>query len=208
VQTGLPQVWPAKSYKCATICLEGGKRGKQRRSWIKPAGNCLSCSYRECIKFSAFRACVSQRSVNASSSALNCSQVSLLGAPIKPVSRENIFAEAQKGSCMTLHVEWQRAAVCVLNPVSPTALLLALVQAASLCPLPRHSKALPQGTRGPTAAHSYTTAAQLPSSPAEQCQSPAGCSTPLKHLSWSYHKACMGSEQEDKSTAYNRQWLS
>lgn len=143
MQTGLPQVWPAKSCKCVSICLEGEKKGKQRRSWIKPVDNSSSCSYRECIKFSAFRACVSQRSVSASSSALNCSQVSLLGAPIKPVSRESIFAEAQKGSYMALYGERQRAPVCVLNPISPTTLLLALVQAASLCPLPCHSKALP-----------------------------------------------------------------
>lgn len=85
------------------MCLDlfrGGTQGKQRSSWIKPTGNSLSCSYRECIKFSAFRACVSQRSVSASSSALNCSQVSLLGAPIKPASRESVFAEAQKGNCV------------------------------------------------------------------------------------------------------------
>lgn len=128
---------------CLDLFRGGGGEGKQRRSWIKPVGNSLSCSYRECIKFSAFRACVSQRSVSASSSALNCSQVSLLGAPIKPVSRENIFAEAQKGSSMALYVECQRAPVCVLNTISLTVLLLALVQAASFCPLPYHCKALP-----------------------------------------------------------------
>lgn len=64
--------------------FRGGKQGKQRSSWTKPTGNAWSCSYRECIKLSAFRACVSHRSVRASSSALSCSQVSLLGAPIKP----------------------------------------------------------------------------------------------------------------------------
>lgn len=41
-------------------------------------------TYREWMRFSAFREWVSQRSVRASSSALSCSQVSLLGAPIKP----------------------------------------------------------------------------------------------------------------------------
>lgn len=39
------------------------------------------------MRFSAFREWVSQRSVRASSSALSCSQVSLLGAPIKPVDK-------------------------------------------------------------------------------------------------------------------------
>lgn len=136
------------------MCLDlfgGGNKGNQRRSWIKPVGNSLSCSYRECIKFSAFRACVSQRSVSASSSALNCSQVSLLGAPIKPVTRESIFAEAPKGSCMALYVECQGAPVHVLNPHSPTVLLLSLVQAdpfAHCHTTPR----LPWGTQSLTAA--------------------------------------------------------
>ena len=44
-------------------------------------------TYRELMRFSAFREWVSQRSVRASSSALSCSQVSLLGAPIKPVDK-------------------------------------------------------------------------------------------------------------------------
>lgn len=46
-------------------------------------------AYRELMRFSAFREWVSQRSVRASSSALSCSQVSLLGAPIKPTDTEN-----------------------------------------------------------------------------------------------------------------------
>lgn len=44
-------------------------------------------TYRELMRLSAFREWVSQRSVRASSSALSCSQVSLLGAPIKPVDK-------------------------------------------------------------------------------------------------------------------------
>lgn len=51
-------------------------------------------TYRELMRFSAFREWVSQRSVRASSSALSCSQVSLLGAPIKPVDKENKSGEA------------------------------------------------------------------------------------------------------------------
>lgn len=42
-------------------------------------------TYRELMRLSAFREWVSHRSVRASSSALSCSQVSLLGAPIKPM---------------------------------------------------------------------------------------------------------------------------
>lgn len=41
------------------------------------------------MRFSAFREWVSQRSVRASSSALSCSHVSLLGAPIKPMDKAN-----------------------------------------------------------------------------------------------------------------------
>lgn len=89
--------------------FRGEKQGKQRSSWTKPTGNSWSSSYRECIKLSAFRACVSQRSVRASSSALSCSQVSLLGAPIKPASRESVFAGAQEGNCMALNAQCQRA---------------------------------------------------------------------------------------------------
>lgn len=51
-------------------------------------------TYRELMRFSAFREWVSQRSVRASSSALSCSQVSLLGAPIKPADKENKGGEA------------------------------------------------------------------------------------------------------------------
>lgn len=46
-------------------------------------------TYRELMRFSAFREWVSQRSVRASSSALSCSHVSLLGAPIKPMDKAN-----------------------------------------------------------------------------------------------------------------------
>lgn len=46
-------------------------------------------TYRELMRLSAFREWVSQRSVRASSSALSCSQVSLLGAPIKPMDKGN-----------------------------------------------------------------------------------------------------------------------
>lgn len=46
-------------------------------------------TYRELMRLSAFREWVSQRSVRASSSALSCSQVSLLGAPIKPTDKGN-----------------------------------------------------------------------------------------------------------------------
>ena len=46
-------------------------------------------TYRELMRFSAFREWVSQRSVRASSSALSCSQVSLLGAPIKSTDKGN-----------------------------------------------------------------------------------------------------------------------
>lgn len=176
MQTGLPQIWPAKSYKCVSICLEEGENGKQRRSWIKPGGRSVSCSYRECIKFSAFRACVSQRSVSASSSALNCSQVSFLGAPIKPVSRESIFAEAQKGSCMLLYVSMPKGPS--LYSESCPFQCPSLVTGAGYFPLP-------QGISALTATHSYATRAQLPSSPKEWYQSPAVCRPVLKHPSWS-----------------------
>lgn len=46
-------------------------------------------TYRELMRFSAFREWVSQRSVRASSSARSCSQVSLLGAPINPMDKGN-----------------------------------------------------------------------------------------------------------------------
>lgn len=46
-------------------------------------------TYRELMRLSAFREWVSQRSVSASSSALSCSHVSLLGAPIKPRDKGN-----------------------------------------------------------------------------------------------------------------------
>lgn len=69
---------------------------------LQPGNNLLSHSYRECIKSNAFKACVSQRSVSASSSALNCSQVSLLGAPIKPTKEAICVASSMGISCTRL----------------------------------------------------------------------------------------------------------
>lgn len=46
-------------------------------------------AYLELMRLSAFKEWVSQRSVRASSSARSCSQVSLLGAPIKPMDKGN-----------------------------------------------------------------------------------------------------------------------
>lgn len=201
VQTGLPQVWPAKSYKCVSICLEGEKKRKQRRSWIKPVGNSLSCPYRECIKFSAFRACVSQRSVSASSSALNCSQVSLLGAPIKPVGRESIFAEAQKESCVALYVVCQRPPGCVLNPASPRGLSLGL--SAGCSPLPTatslQGSALRSINPDCNACLCYQSSASFLS---EGVVSVTSSLQDHVKTSWSYHRAHTGNEQEDKRAVY------
>lgn len=73
-------------------------------------GNTRAPTYREWMRFSAFREWVSQRSVRASSSARSCSQVSLLGAPIKPVGtgKEDMAAVIYEGlgGLSTREGEW------------------------------------------------------------------------------------------------------
>lgn len=174
------------------MCLSlfrGGKQGKQRSSWIKLTGSSWSCSYRECIKFRAFRACVSQRSVRASSSALSCSQVSLLGAPIKPASRESVFAEAQKGTCMALYAQCQRAPACVLHSHCPS-----LGPGDSLCHCHVISRPCLEVWLSSTI---LCSSASFPFYFCGMVQSSTQGRTSLEHLSWSDHKACMGSEQQD-----------
>ena len=69
------QVWKRRSHHPQI----GERSGAQRKKGAP--------TYRELMRLSAFREWVSQRSVRASSSALSCSQVSLLGAPIKPMDK-------------------------------------------------------------------------------------------------------------------------
>lgn len=71
------QVW-----KWRNPCPQMGESSRAGRQMGAP-------TYRELMRLSAFREWVSQRSVKASSSARSCSQVSLLGAPIKPTDKGN-----------------------------------------------------------------------------------------------------------------------